>query len=327
MAERIAVVGAGVMGGNHVRTLAQHGAEFGAKITHIIDANKDRAQQLAVQYGIEVADFDDLDSDLVDGVVVVSPSQFHADHSLQLMKNGVNVLVEKPAANSRQELDDMEKIAVQEHRTLMVGHVELFNPVVQRLIEELGDRAVRSIRTKRLGNVADESRLYHDVIRDLLVHDLSIVDKIITPSETPKVVAAFGRKDTKASPDPAEAIVTYDGSVDAHMRASRAYQGQKTRMVEIETEDGVIVGDLLQKTIAIRHDKAGKYVEGAYIPEVLVNETQFATGPQPLENELRFFVKCMKGEADPAEMRVSIQDARRVLLVAEDIVSRTVILT
>ncbi|MEO5949063.1 MAG: Gfo/Idh/MocA family oxidoreductase [Candidatus Saccharimonas sp.] len=329
MPERIAVIGTGVMGENHARTLRQT-PENGAVLSYVVDPNSDRANLIAKKYDAQVATLEELDGTRIDGAIIVSPSRFHGQQAQQLMSQGVHVLVEKPAAGSDEEFEAMQQTAATHERVAMVGHVELFNPVTQELARLFGERALLSLRFKRLGNVTDSSRLYHDVVSDLMVHDLSIADMLL-PTRTARVQYASGRSDTLASPDPAEAMVWYEddynGVVDAHFRASRAFTGPKTRTIEAETDEGVILADLLGKRIFLRREGEGEYTDsGIYVPTVIADSEYFAPGPQPLQAEQAHFLESMRGNTTPEARRVSLAHAQRLYAMTSDILRRTVLI-
>lgn len=330
MPERIAVIGTGVMGENHARTLRQT-PENGAMLSFVVDPNNDRAKFIAQKYDTQVASLDELDGTRIDGAIIASPSRFHAEQAQQLMSQGVHVIVEKPAAESDEEFEAMQQVAAAYGRVAMVGHVELFNPVTQELARLFGERALLSLRFKRLGYVIDSSRLYHDVVSDLMVHDLSVADMLLS-DRSARVQYASGRSDTLAFPDPAEAMVWYESEsgsvVDAHFRASRAFTGPKTRTIEAETDQGVILADLLGKRIFLRREGEGEYTDsGIYVPTIIADSEYFAPGPQPLQAEQAHFLESIRGATTPEAKRVSLSHAQRLYALTSDILRRTALIS
>lgn len=113
---KIAVIGAGDMGKNHVRgwQLAQH------EVVSVTDKNQDRAEKLATEAGIPrvYTDYREAiaDSD-VDIVSVCLPLKYHAEVSIAAAEQGKHVFCEKPIASSLEEAERMrvaaEKAGVQ----------------------------------------------------------------------------------------------------------------------------------------------------------------------------------------------------------------------
>jgi predicted dehydrogenase len=207
----------------------------------------------------------------------------------------------------------------------MVGHVELFNPVVKELQHLIGETSLRSLRFKRLGFVDDASRLYHDVVQDLMLHDLSIANQIVDPGHQLKerVVFSFGRQDTTANPDPAEAIVDYGNGVDAHFRASRAFTGGKVRRIEVETDEGVYDADLLSKQITKRTGGEGSIAtNGTYVQDLRTTSFFARENRQPLELEQIHFLKSIRGITTPEAANVALTDAIRILNITDEILQK-----
>lgn len=330
MAERLAIIGAGAMGINHARTA--YGLHSEVELVAVVDQDIDRANTLAQEFNMgrtkHFNKLSDVSADNTDVAIIATPSHLHCSQATELMRNGVHVLVEKPAALDDDELLEMKKVQDEEKKVLMVGHVELFNPVVSELLKVVGDRAIRSMRFKRLGLVNDQSRLYHDVVRDLMLHDLSIADAVVSSDIPAQVISAFGRSDTKAFPDPAEVIIDYGNGIDGQFRASRAFTGGKVRSIEVETEDGVFDADLLTRNITHRSGREGVIApNGTYVQDIITS-SHFANGSrQPLELEQLHFLSSVREQTTPCEAKVSIDDARRIMRLADNVLSRMVLLS
>ena len=311
--KRMAVIGTGVMGRNHARTIARHPE---LELTCVIDSQMSAAVAVAEAHGSgAVENLRGISAEFIDGAVIATPSHLHAEMAEQLMHAGVDVLVEKPIALNVSDADRLAEVSAREDRVLMVGHIELFNPTVESLISALGGSTIRRIVAERLGSVADTSRLYHNVVEDLMVHDLAVVLKLLSCTEVPKLLSAFGRSDTVASPDPADAhFLIGELGVDAYFRASRSYPGGKKRTITVETDTGIVVADLLDRSV--QYTKAG---EGAFdlggqrFTQDSTTSKLIPPATEPLYAELDFFYHCMNRDAVPEAMGVSAVDAIRVL--------------
>lgn len=117
---RLAVIGCGAVAKIHhlpAITLSER-----VEATVLVDADARRAQALADQFGVpEVAtDYRDL-AGRVDAAVVALPNSLHAPVSIDLLRRGVHVLVEKPMAMTVRECDEMIAAAEDGHATLAVG--------------------------------------------------------------------------------------------------------------------------------------------------------------------------------------------------------------
>jgi len=328
MKERIALIGSGSMGTFHARTIVNNlGAE--AEIVQIIDTDTQKAEQLASDLGISDSarinkDFKNMDGDIVDGAIIASPSEYHANTAIDLLNNGVNVLIEKPVALNIEDAHLINETAKKVGLIAMVGHIELFNPVVRELDDLIDGENIRSLRFKRLGFVDDQSRLKHDVVQDLMLHDISIAQMIADSrgDKSANVLLSHGRSDTLADPDPAEAIINFGDNFDAHFRASRAYSGGKVRSIEAETENGEYIANLLTKSILKKKGSEGRITpDGTYTEEIRTSSYFAQDSRQPLTLEQIHFINCIRGEATPSEQKVSVNDAIRIMNITNKILN------
>ena len=127
---RVAVVGAGEFGRNHVRVWSE---SEGAELIGIVDTDADRARQVGAEFGTQVLpDIDSLAAQNIDAVSLAVPTKDHARVGCRLLEAGFDVLVEKPVAASLDEADALIASAKRARRILQVGHVERFNPADRR---------------------------------------------------------------------------------------------------------------------------------------------------------------------------------------------------
>jgi predicted dehydrogenase len=317
---RIVVVGTGVMGRNHARVVSQHPE---AKLIGIVEPDYQRATAVAEAFGCEVfSDIRDAFNVEPDGMIVASPSHTHKELGLRAVEAGIDVLVEKPLALSKKDAEEMAQTVESRDATLMVGHIELFNPVVEELKRVIGGLTLKRIACQRLGFVADTSRLYHNVVEDLMVHDISIILQLLNNQE-PEVAYAFGRKDTPADPDPADAHLIFDNDVDVKLTAGRSYNGGKKRIITVETDECVIRADLVEGRIDNITAGEGVYEIGGhtYIQNTRVG-TRMPAQKEPLVAEFQHFLDCIREQKTPEMASVSARDAVRVLGVTDAILAK-----
>lgn len=117
---RLAVVGCGAVAKIHHLPAITLSDRVEAAV--LVDADAKRAKALAEQFGVpEVAtDYRDLPG-RVDAAVVALPNSLHAPVSIDLLRRGVHVLVEKPMAMTVRECDEMIAAAEDGRATLAVG--------------------------------------------------------------------------------------------------------------------------------------------------------------------------------------------------------------
>ena len=130
---KLAVIGAGAMGRDHIRYIQDNPD---AKLVAIADPMPE-SEELAKSIDVEwYADYNDMfDHVALDGVVIASPNGLHLPMARAALEHGVPPLVEKPISD---DLDDA-RIFAKEAREIglpvLVGQHRRHNPKVQRAKE------------------------------------------------------------------------------------------------------------------------------------------------------------------------------------------------
>ena len=149
---RVGVVGTGYMGGNHVRIYSEM---EDVKLTGISDTNTSRVKEITARYNtMPFADHKKMfKKTKLDAINIAAPTTLHCPIVLDALEAGVDVLVEKPIADSVENAATMIESAEEMDRHLMVGHIERFNPVVLKLKEIIDSGAlgkIVSVSTRRV---------------------------------------------------------------------------------------------------------------------------------------------------------------------------------
>jgi DUF1009 family protein len=130
---RIAVVGAGAFGRNHMRVIRSLPE---AELTAVCDTDPARAAAAAAEFGCRALPLAAL-AGAIDAAVVAVPTFAHAEVGCALLAAGIDVLVEKPIAPTLEAADALIQTAAAHGRILQVGHLERFNPAVTALAERI----------------------------------------------------------------------------------------------------------------------------------------------------------------------------------------------
>lgn len=127
---------------------------LGADVVAVFSRSGDRAEAFASEHGIAVATADHaafVDRDDIDIVYVATPFTTHHALSLQALRAGKHVLVEKPIATSAAEASQLFEVAADARRFLMEGMWLKFNPAYVRLRELLAEGMIGEPRSLRAG--------------------------------------------------------------------------------------------------------------------------------------------------------------------------------
>ncbi|WP_332060542.1 Gfo/Idh/MocA family protein [Bartonella sp. CB74] len=308
MLPRIAVLGCGYWGSNHIRTLQSLGA-----LVAVSDVNIERAKNFARMYGVEAIAPDNLFiHEDIDALVLALPPQFHTENALRAIKNGKDVLVEKPIALSVSDAECQVQTADEYGRIFMVGHILRFHPAFEKMYElvtagELGD--VRYIYSHRLG--FGKFHTQSDALWDLAPHDLSMI-LALTRCE-PFEVRGEGAAVIEQLSDFSHIHMNFPNGVRSHLFTSRLSPYRERRLTVVGTKAMLVFDDTepwSRKLAFHRFTVWKENKEWAFDTDKLsyidINEDL------PLTCELQHFLHCIKTRQSP---RTNGDDAVAVLRI------------
>jgi UDP-N-acetylglucosamine 3-dehydrogenase len=284
---RVGVIGAGVMGRNHARVLSELPE---IEVVGVADPDAGRASQAAGQAeGAEVfSDHKELLARKVDAVIVAAPTHLHHKISLDLIDAGVSLLVEKPIATTVEQGREIVTAAARAGVTLMVGHVERFNPAVQAVKQAVAGEEILSIGITRVGPFPPRMSDVGVVI-DLAVHDIDLI-RWFTESEIAEVQPQISSVIAEREDIALLQFRTANG-VLAHINTNWLTPF-KARTVQVATRDKYVMADLLTRTVT---ECFGFQKDGSYgMRHLSVGHTE------PLRAELSAFVDAVRHGKTPA---------------------------
>src|SRR6201987_674389 len=319
---RIGVIGVGVMGSNHARVLAELP---GVKLVGVADPDRKRCDQVARSLGCaSFSDAGDLMRRGVDAVTIAAPTHLNREIAIDCASRGVHLLVEKPVASTVAEGRAIVAAARRAGVTLMVGHVERFNPAVESVKRAIKDQHILSIAITRVGPFPPRMSNVGVVI-DLGVHDIDLI-RWFTESEIveiqPQTSSAVAERE-----DIALLQFRTASGVLAHINTNWLTPF-KARNIHIATRDKYLIADLLTLQVtecfgfqpdgrySMRHLSVG-FAEPlrsellAFINAVRTGTTPAVTGEEGVAS-LEIAIRCLDSRALPA-MVAQRQAPRRVV--------------
>jgi len=138
----LAQAGLGRWGQNHFRVFS---GMKDCRMKMCCDRDKAALDRVGNDKVIKTSDYSDIVKDSeIDAVVISTPSETHAELALKALSSGKHVFVEKPLALKVKDAEEMLKAAEKNKKILMVGHLLLYHPAVEKIrsyVEkgELGD--------------------------------------------------------------------------------------------------------------------------------------------------------------------------------------------
>ena len=320
---RIAVLGAGFMGGTHAR--AYHKLDD-VEIAAIYASSSKRAEPLASELG--TAWTDDLDrilnDDSIDAVDISLPTPQHRAATEAALDAGKHVLLEKPLSLTMDDAEAIVRAADASDRVVMVAHVLRFWPEyveLKRIIDsgELGTpqfvNAVRRQPTPVWVEGGPRAQLTGGSLHDMLIHDFDAANWVLG---APTGAFAYGPVNSVSEGrDQAQVLVTYGGgsaTIDGGSMMPESYPF--TSRFEVICDNGA----------AEYHFRAGGRSFEVGEPTNVLTVYRNQGDPEvieveqtdPYENECAYFIECVRS-GSPAErsMPAAAMVAMRVSLAAQ----------
>jgi len=299
---KVAVIGLGNMGKHHARNYALIPE---VELVAVCDINKELANSTAKKFSCKAYyDYAEmLEKESLEAVSIAVPTHLHKKVALDCLQKGLHLLIEKPIAAKIEDAQEIIAAAHEKKVILQVGHIERFNPAVQKLKEiiqegKLGE--VSSIIARRVGAVPVQVR-DANVIIDLAVHDIDIINYLFA-AQPEKVMANIGKAMIEKREDYAEIFLKYgkkSGFIQVNwitpikIRNLSVTGSKGYAELNYVTQELVIYESNYTKEVV---DEYGDYVIKFGVP----NKTQVGVeNNEPLLLELSSFIHCLKKGCTP----------------------------
>ena len=312
---RVAVIGAGMMGRNHLKTYKNL---QGVELVGVYDIFPEAREKAAEMFGIKAFSSLEEVAQNVDAVSVVTTSVTHADVGEFFLNRGIHCMMEKPLATTEEGCKRLINAAAKNNVTLLVGHIEQFNPAVEQMHKILHDTSkIRSLTAQRMsaasGRITDV-----DVSMDLMIHDAEIILSLVQSPIKNVQAAAVATPDHPEGKDYITALLTFENGVTANITASRITQA-RVRTLTVTTDTNYIDMDFINQSINVHSQGRMPYVNQESIPDWMNYglkgsvEQLFIPTNQPLTAELTHFINCVNGKETPRITGENALDALRVI--------------
>lgn len=242
------VIGLGNMGRHHVHKLA---SLENVNLVGICDTNYEHVQEKAKTYGCNgYTNIDEFLSEPLDAVCVVVPTRAHFEISKKILEKNIHILIEKPITETIQQAETLIQIAKEKNRTLMIGHIEQFNPAIIQLCTYLENNVIgtpQSLISRRVGPQPHQIK-DAGVIIDLAVHDIGIQTHIM--QKQPKNIHCM-KKQVRLDNHEDRAEFFLDFGCSSGYIQVNWLSPIPIRTLHVTGEKGIIDLDLGKKTISL----------------------------------------------------------------------------
>lgn len=301
--KRTAVIGTGWFGRAHIRNFNEL-----SNLAGICDIDKAKLDLLSNQYDVNTyTNVDELiKNEQIDAASIVTPPKFIPQIAKKLVKAGIDVLLEKPLALKLEELKEL--LDYDKSVRILPGFIELYNPVFEKLLENLSKIGeILSITSRRIG-LYPKRDWHMGVILDLSIHDIYLQERVLGKEN---FVSAFGVKKCYKDDLHADAafIILDFGNTIGHIE-SNWLTPSKYRRMHVNGEKGGIIIDFITQRIEI---STGVDLQGDWPIHKELSFTPLSVD-EPLKREINNFLYDKKPF-------VTLDDGIRALDIALKIVN------
>lgn len=293
----IVVVGTGYWGKNLVRNFRELDALYG-----ICDLNENNLKKIKNDYpGIKIFSnfIEVLNDDEVDAVVIAVPAELHYQLTKEALMAGKDVFCEKPLALRVEEGKDLVKLARENKRILMVGHLLEYHPAVLRL-KELVDKGelgkVNYIYSSRLN--LGKIRREENILWSFAPHDISVI--LLLLNEMPVNVSAHGGNYLhREIADITVTNLSFKSEVRAHIFVSWLHPYKEQKLIVIGDKKMAVFDDTAKEDKLLLYPHKIDWVDRVPVPRKENAEKVEFEIKEPLREECLHFLHCISSRQTP----------------------------
>jgi len=309
---RVGVIGVGSMGQNHARILSEMRV-----LASVTDVVPEAAKTIGDRYGVDhFLSYQEMLKSDVGAVVIVTPTNTHAQIAKDALKAGKHVLLEKPMSGNSETLAEITALAREQKLVLAGGFVERHNPVVSLAKQGLSAGDYGDLITAATRRVSSMPSRIRDVgvVMDLGVHDIDVVQYIVG-QEAKAVYALGGRGKDMKYEDHANIMVDFEGGTSGFVEVNWLTP-MKVRKLALTCSKKFVEVDYMDQSALVCSSTFKPFEVGNMyeVPLDLDTRRIAIRKEEPLKRELKDFLGAVESKKDPL---VTGESAIMTLKIAE----------
>ena len=323
---RVGVIGCGKISERHLQGYSQLPVEV-----VVADIDKSLAESLAQKFDVACAGHSDelLEDPEIECIDICVPTRYHHGIAIRALQNGKHVFCEKPLSSSLDEAREIQTVAHETGRVMMVGFLQRFHPAFREVRRVLDTDVIGAphLAIFRVGGRGDHAAWKHQrgvgggVVPEMLVHKLdqivwflgAVTDVNVMSASTMMAERKIQGKNEVVDAEDYIVLELKAGGATVLCEADFVTPGYMDYL-ELQGENGSVFSSLLHymPTIVFCKEGRGGYESGnnmAHYPE----ENLFAL-------ELEHFISAV-GEGQNAVN--TVEDSLHVMEIVEEIGRQT----
>lgn len=256
----VAIIGAGYWGSKLIREYLMLSMETDIiRLRTIVDLDRERLRE-ALKMSKDICENcnlnattdvnDILEDDEITAVHIATPNKTHFRLASLMLKNNKHVLLEKPMAMSARDAFKLARIAEEENKVLMVGHIFRFNEAIRKIGKILLSNREEIYYMDLIWSTYITPPSGRDIIFDLAPHPIDIVNYIT--GEWPKKVYTIGNsyiRKQRGLEEVAFANMELPSDILVDIKLSWIERGPKRRTISIISNKNTYFIDALNQKI------------------------------------------------------------------------------
>lgn len=317
---RVGLVGCGVIAPNHLDALKSNPL---TEVVALCDVKLERAKRRNEEFSLGARLYENytemLDTESLDAVHIATPHYLHAPMTIEALKRGINVFLEKPMCINQEQINDMLRAEKESSATVCVCFQNRFIVAFReamRLIEEDGGAigAFGSVFWERTvpyytesgwrGSYATEGG---GVMINQAIHTIDMLCQILgTPKKLWATKANHHLKGVIEVEDTCEGLVEFENGKRANFYATTSFHGRDNTSVVVITKNHRI--EISPPRLSVDFEWIDLNASTNYI-----GKECYGAGHPILIN--RFYEALRDGEPTPVSLE-SAMHAVKILLAA-----------
>lgn len=294
---RVLLIGFGNMGRIHYRSLKEN---HSFDLVGLVDPALSELPPLGPD-AVHAHELADVPEDLYDVAIVAAPTEMHFGLVESLLQQGKHVLVEKPAASSREDAQRLVTLAEEKGCHLAVGHVERCNPALDALVDVLDSGVIGvpvHVAAARCGAYPRSVQPGNQVFLDLAVHELDALMRLF--SQIRVVDGFYHCLQQSQIPDLAEVRLRLPHGAEATVHVNW-FTPQKMRTIRVTGTAGVAELDYVAQRLTLFAKNLpnlaaiGRPCSPIDHPFCEMVDVEVTKG-QPISRQLQEFAKMLAGQ-------------------------------
>jgi len=309
---QVAVVGTGYWGKNLIRNFHDLGA-----LKAVCDADKTTLQAISNQY----PDLQALESyeellkePTIEAVAIATPAETHGELVRAALLNGKDVFVEKPLCLSVKTAEELVRLARENNRLLMLGHLLWYHPAVLKLKDlidtgKLGRIQYLYSNRLNLGKIRREE----NILWSFAPHDISVILGLV--GEMPDLVQAQGGNYLHQQiADVTVSLLSFPSGIKAHIFVSWLHPFKEQKLIVVGDRKMAVFDDVEKKDKLLLYPHSIHWENNIPLANKAEAQPVECDLGEPLRAECLHFLDCIWTRNRP---RTDGEEGLRVLKVLE----------